>query len=96
MLPALLASAPDLDPVAALPAARALRDAAKAHDWSTVDTGFGRLVEPAAQVIALSAIGRVTKRAFIEEVFAGDPTSPLAGTLLAWRLVEDGWKIRTG
>lgn len=88
--------APDFDSLAAFPEARALRDAAKARDWWTVETGLGRFMDPAAHLIALGAVAEVTDRGFIEAVFASNPTSALAGTLLASRLVEEGWNIRTG
>ncbi|MGN9909907.1 hypothetical protein ACTMTJ_20375 [Phytohabitans sp. LJ34] len=87
---------PDFDPLAAFPEARALRDAAKAHDWWTVDAGLARFTDPAVYLDALRGVARVTDRGFVEQVFAHNPTSAPAGTLLAWRLVEDGWAIRTG
>lgn len=101
MLPAVSAPvialpAPDFDPLAALPGTRAIRDAAKARDWPAVDEGFRRLTDPAAHVEALHAVAGAADRSFLEGVFAAEPTSALAGVLLAWRLVEDGWNIRTG
>ena len=73
-----------------------LGDAAKARDWSTVNAGFDRITDPAVHLAVFRGVGQVIERNFIEEVFARDPTSALAGTLLAWRLVDDGWSIRTG
>jgi hypothetical protein len=87
---------PDFDPLAAFPEVVALRNAAQACDWWTLEAGFGRLTDPAVHLTALQGAGRVIDRRFIEEVAAGNPTSALAATLLARRLVEDGWNFRTG
>ncbi|SDZ48744.1 hypothetical protein SAMN05421684_5635 [Asanoa ishikariensis] len=71
-------------------------DAAKAGDWQGVEDGFRELTDPALHQKAISLVGRLLDRAVVEEAASADPTSALAGTLLAWRLVDDGWEIRTG
>ncbi|SNS70015.1 hypothetical protein SAMN05421812_101466 [Asanoa hainanensis] len=71
-------------------------DAAKTGDWHGVEAGFRELTDPVLHQIAIGLAGRLLDRAVAEEAAAADPTSALAGTLWAWRLVEDGWEIRTG
>ncbi|GAA1844289.1 hypothetical protein [Asanoa iriomotensis] len=93
-MPAL--AAPDIDPAAAFPDVRALRDAAKARNWQAVEAGFGRLVDPAVHRLAVSQVGDALDRGLVESVAAANPIDPLSQTLLAWRLVHDGWNIRTG
>ena len=88
--------APNVDSLAAFPSARTLCAAAKARDWWTVNAGFDRITDPAEHREVLRGVGLATDRGFAEEVFAREPTSALAGTLLAWRLIDDGWSIRSG
>ena len=100
MLPAVPAPAavppPSLDRLAALPEIRPVLDAANAKDWAALDAGFGALTDPATHLTAVSEVAKTVERGFLEEVAAAHPTSPLAATLLARRLVADGWEIRTG
>lgn len=90
-----LCSPPKLDPIAALPEARVLRQAAKAGDWPALDAGFTQFVDPNEHALAVRIAGLAAHRCFLEWTWDDNPTSALAGTLLAWRLVEDGWKIRS-
>lgn len=55
-----------------------------------------RFTDPALQRKVFLSLGEVIERKFIEEVFADDQTSALAGALLARKLIDDGWNIRTG
>lgn len=71
-------------------------DAARARDWAAIDAGFAALTDPVTHFKAIKVVGQALDRGFLEEVVTATPTSPLAGTLLAWRLAEDGWNIRTG
>ncbi|WP_143049618.1 hypothetical protein [Asanoa ishikariensis] len=84
---------PDFDPLAAFPEVRAVREAAQARDWPGVEAGFGGLTDAATQLKAVKVVGGLLDRGFLEEILAANPVSALAGTLLAWRLSDDGWKI---
>ncbi|WP_203717721.1 hypothetical protein [Asanoa siamensis] len=88
--------APIFDPYAGYSEPRMLADAAKAGDWRAVDAGFARLTDPDVRHHAIGKVANAAERYFLEDVAAAEPTSVLAGTLLASRLITDGWDIRTG
>ncbi|MEV0713245.1 hypothetical protein [Asanoa sp. NPDC050611] len=73
-----------------------MREAAKAGDWPAIEAGFGRIADPGVHLTAVSEVSETLERGFLESVAAASPTAALPQTLLARRLVHDGWNIRTG
>jgi hypothetical protein len=86
---------PIFAPLAAFPEGRPVISAAKARDWPRLSQRFAELTDPATHRRAIRLASEAAELDFLEEVFAAEPTSALAGTLLGNRLIGDGWKIRT-
>jgi hypothetical protein len=61
---------------------------------SSASMGLGSA--PGAHLIAVRAVQEALDLDFAEETFSLYPTSALAGTLLAGKLIEEGWEIRSG
>jgi hypothetical protein len=86
--------APDFDRVAPYPEAIRLRDATKAGDWPAVAAYFRQVVDPQEHYFATIVVAEAAAPGFLDQVVAREP-STLANTLLAIKLVIDGWAIRT-
>ncbi|WP_121162782.1 hypothetical protein [Micromonospora pisi] len=95
-MPAAPTLAPTMDLAAAYPEIVSLRAALLAGDWAAVQAILAEH-DPAART-RLIRLGAETSAAapFLRERVKADPSDTLAAALLAGRLIEDAWEVRTG
>ncbi|GII23813.1 hypothetical protein [Planosporangium mesophilum] len=90
---------PNFDPAAASPELARLRNAVAARDWPTISTVFARVDQVTDATLYNSAVWIVAEQTgmepFLEDLAARETPSTLARTLLACRLIEIGWGIRS-
>ncbi len=96
MLPAVTAQATvKLDRAAAYPEARAVRERVAARDWA----GARRLLDtmpPVGRTMAARIAGEHPGcEGFLREVLDRDPADSAASAVLAYRLIDIGWAIRS-
>jgi len=87
---------PDFDYAPAHPELLTLRAALKARDWAGVRALYDPAGWDARNLIALDVSEQEGSEVVLREVVARDPDDLVAATMLGMRLVEIGWRIRTG
>ena len=87
---------PDFDAAAAYPEVAWIRDTAKARDWPSLSIYFERNVDPAGHWFVARTVAEAADREFLESIATNETATTLPITLLAIRLISDGWEIRTG
>jgi hypothetical protein len=88
--------APVLDPGVVYPEIAQLKRAVSAGDGASVDAFFARCADQDAYAFGVRVAGEVAApEGFLEDWAAGETSATLGRTLLASRLVEVGWGIRS-
>ncbi|MET9882152.1 hypothetical protein ABZZ20_03160 [Streptomyces sp. NPDC006430] len=88
---------PVFEPADHTPALGALRDAVRRRDWGAVSAAFDAHPDEDDRALACRVVSETPDcDAFLREAADLDPRGPLARSLLADRLIQVGWKIRTG
>jgi hypothetical protein len=87
---------PNFDRAAAYPELVTLRTALRAHDWAGVRAVYEAADWDGRNLLVVDASEQEGVQSFLREVVARDPDDLVAATMLAVRLVEMGWNIRTG
>ena len=95
-MPAAPTMAPTMDPSAAYPELVSLCTALLARDWAAVRAILAEQ-DPAGRTRLIRFAGDVPEAGpLLREQVAADPTDTLAATLLASRLIEEAWEVRSG
>lgn len=87
---------PDFAPENQFPELTRLAAAAKAADWSTVESIFSDLSDPDDRVCAAWMVADLDGADDMLKTQAATDTGTLGRTLYGIRLVLEGWRIRTG
>ncbi|MEU9108495.1 hypothetical protein AB0D54_30015 [Streptomyces xanthophaeus] len=88
---------PVFEPVDRIPSLAALREAVRRRDWDAVRTGIETLSSEDGRALACRIVAETDgAETFLQSQADRSPDDPLARTMLADRLVQIGWAIRSG
>ncbi|ROQ96335.1 hypothetical protein EDE04_2794 [Streptomyces sp. 2132.2] len=88
---------PVFEPADRIPALTALRSHVHGRNWDAVAGCFAGLSDEDDRALACRVVAeQQNAEPFLDEALARDPRDPLARTLLADRLIQIGWGIRSG
>ncbi|MFI8273919.1 hypothetical protein ACIGBH_03230 [Streptomyces sp. NPDC085929] len=88
---------PVFEPADRVPALGALRDAVLRHDWDAVSAAFEAHPDEDDRALACRVVAEIPDYdGFLRQAVDRDPRGPLARSLLADRLIQAGWAIRSG
>ncbi|MFI1149070.1 hypothetical protein [Streptomyces sp. NPDC020817] len=88
---------PVFEPADRIPALTALRGHVHGRNWDSVAGSFAALTDEDDRALACRVVAeQQNAEPFLNQVMAGDPRDPLVRTLLADRLIQTGWGIRSG
>lgn len=88
---------PVFEPADRIPSLAALRTAVRSKDWDAITAGFAVLSDEDDRALACRTIAETAgTEFFLRETVNRLPDDPLARTLLADRLIQTGWAIRSG
>lgn len=85
------------EPADRIPALAALRDSVQRQDWDAVVASFDALADEDDRAVACRVVSdQRGSEAFLRQVADARPRDPLVRSLLADRLIQIGWDIRSG
>ncbi|WP_327736936.1 hypothetical protein OG749_27690 [Streptomyces nojiriensis] len=88
---------PVFEPADRIPALASLRSAVRHEDWAAVAASFDGLDDEDDRTLACRVVAETDgSEVFLRRAAERSPRDPLPRTLLADRLVQVGWGIRTG
>ncbi|MFE5492717.1 hypothetical protein ACFQ7Z_22600 [Streptomyces virginiae] len=87
---------PVFEPADRIPALAALRSAVRRQDWTAVAASFDELDDEDDRALACRVVAETDgSEVFLRQAAERSPRDPLPRTLLADRLIQVGWGIRT-
>ncbi|MFE1875964.1 hypothetical protein ACFW9N_34760 [Streptomyces sp. NPDC059496] len=87
---------PVFEPADRIPSLAALRTAARSKEWDAITSAFAGLRDEDDRALACRTVAETSgTELFLRETANRLPRDPLARTLLADRLIQTGWQIRS-